>query len=97
MTTFNGERVTQRGGSGAGRGDNPHVTGTYQGSMTNGHLPNGNPVRSHFFSAESTGGGATDSHVVHDTEHHQWNPMSTDKGQSFRFRIGGGTGDISRA
>lgn len=56
MTTFRGQRVSRPASGGkAGRGDQPYAlgqqTGTYQGSVGN----------THFFSAEETGGGSTDS------------------------------------
>ena len=103
---------TQRGGAGAGRGDDPHgVThgeegltrtdfhplmgnssydsvGTYLGSTG---AP-GNP-RSHFFSAESTKGGQTDSHVVHDTDQFKWHG---DLGKKYAFnRKNAHSGNIS--
>jgi transposase-like protein len=34
MTTFNGKAVFQRGGSSAGRGDNPHNTPQKQSSVS---------------------------------------------------------------
>jgi hypothetical protein len=79
MTTFNGERVTHKGGS-YGRGDDPHgiTSPTYRRQTHPGQDPNsqhdsvgrylGSAGPSHFFSAESTGGGETDSHVLTDPE-----------------------------
>lgn len=50
-----------------GRGPNDTV-GTYLGSVGDPSGP-----RSHMFSAESTGGGASDSHTIHDTDNFKFN------------------------
>ena len=92
MTTFNGGRVTQRGGA---TGEHPHeaMHGDEGLTRTQPHpLQGGSSIdtvgqylgstgsmgnpRTHLFSAEATGGGQTDSFAIHDTADFQWRPMS---------------------
>lgn len=101
MPSFRGNRVTRASGYDAGRGDNPHRTSPhpYQGNAsvdTIGRYLGSTGVmgenRSHFFSSEATGGGETDSFMIHDTRGFQWNPSGdTVVGQSrFGFHRGRG-------
>lgn len=59
-----GINSSQRGGAGAGRGDDPHgVTGESRlTGATASYL--GGEGNTHFFSAEATGGGKTDSYAL---------------------------------
>ena len=94
-----------RGGSGAGRGDNPYPEEpkaqgprrTFHPLWGNGG-PNavgvykGNAGGSHFFSAESTGGGETDSHIVNDHENFKFHG---EVGKRYAFdRLTGNVGRV---
>ena len=85
-----------RGGAGAGRGDNPHpeepkaqgprrtfhpMWGSGGANAVGTYL--GNAGGSHFFSAESTGGGESDSHIVTDTD--KFSAKGLTKGQRYAF------------
>jgi hypothetical protein len=59
MATHNGNRITQRGGADAGRGDEPHGTGRRILNTT--ATFRGNEGSTHLFSSEATKGQASDS------------------------------------
>lgn len=110
MPTHNGQSVFRgASGAGAGRGDNPHqefhgeegmtrtqnhpLQGTGGGPDSVGKYLGGNGG-SHFFSAESTEGGETDSHMVNDVDGFKTSPMRV--GQSYAFdRKSGNPGNIT--
>jgi hypothetical protein len=71
-----------------GRGGADSV-GTYKGYTGTPGQP-----RSHFFSAESTGGGETDTHMINDTEHFQASGLNVGKRYAFS-REQGHSGTIS--
>ena len=72
-----------------GRGGADTV-GRYLGSTGTPGQP-----RSHFFSAESTQGGESDSHVIHDTENFKWMPSANNRDGRYAFsREQGHSGSI---
>ena len=109
MPTHNGNAVFQRGGAGAGRGDNPHqefhgeegmtrtqnhpLQGRGGGADTVGKYLGGGDG-SHSFSAESTEGGVTDSHIIND--HPGFKTPAMNVGARYAFdRKSGNPGNIT--
>lgn len=92
MPKFNGQAVFRHANNKSDGTYNDQLTGTYLGSSEFSEQPNGVVLRAHHFSAESTGGGITDSHVVRDTAEHQWKGGQV--GGKYRFKPNSTSGDI---